>query len=187
MVVHHAHRLHVGIDNSAAHELESPVLQVLAQGIGFRGVGRDVLHDLAAVPHGLAAYKPPNICVEAAKLLLDGQECSGVAHGGTNLQAISYDPGVPQQGLDFLFAEAGDPDRGEVGESFPIAISFIEDGGPTQPSLGALQDEELEVLVVIVDRNSPFVVVVFQIEVSHPLSPAAALFDFGFSFHCRFN
>ena len=89
--------------------------------------------------------------------------------------------------LDFLFAEAGDPDRGEVGESFPIAISFIENDRPTQPSLGALQDEELEVLVVIVDRNSPFVVVVFQIEVSHPLSPGAAFFDFGFSFHSRFN
>ncbi len=177
----------MGIDNGTAHELESSLLQVLAQGVGFQGGGRDVLHDLAAVPYGLAAYEPPNIFVEAAKLLLNGQECSGVAHGGTNLQAISYNPRVPQQGLDFLFAEAGDPDRGEVGESFPIAISFFENGGPTQPGLGTLQDEELEMLVVIVDRNSPFVVVVFQIEVSHPLSPGAALFDFGFSFHCNFN
>ncbi len=187
MVVHHANRLHVGINNGAAHELETPLLQIVAQGVGFRGGGRDVLHDLAAVPQGLAAYKPPNICIEAAKLLLDGQECLGVAHGGTDLQAISYDPGVPQQVLDFPFAEASDPDRGEVGESFPMTVSFFENGGPTQPGLGALQDEELEVLVIIVDRNSPFVVVVFQIEVSHPLSPGAALFDFGFSFHCNFN
>src|SRR5436309_3554017 len=49
VVVHHAHRLHEGVADGAAHEFEPPPSQVFAHGIRCRGIGRYVPHRLPGV------------------------------------------------------------------------------------------------------------------------------------------
>ena len=41
MVIHHAGGLHVGIANGGAEEFETTFFHVLADGIGYRGAGRE--------------------------------------------------------------------------------------------------------------------------------------------------
>lgn len=43
MVVHHTRRLHVRIDHGTSDELKAPFLEVFADGIGKRGIGRGIL------------------------------------------------------------------------------------------------------------------------------------------------
>src|SRR5262245_1900434 len=48
MVVHHAHRLHEGVHDRGADELEAALLQVLGQRVGHFGARRDVALAAAA-------------------------------------------------------------------------------------------------------------------------------------------
>ena len=43
VIIDHAHCLHVRVNDGAAHELEAPTLQVLAEGVGLRGSGGNIL------------------------------------------------------------------------------------------------------------------------------------------------
>src|SRR3989442_12595840 len=67
MVVDHADRLHVGIADGRADELEAALREILAQRIGLHRLHR---HLVAAVDQRLSFHKAPDISVEAAELLL---------------------------------------------------------------------------------------------------------------------
>src|SRR6185369_10006101 len=55
VIVHHPHRLHVGVNDGGAHEAESALLQVLAERIGFGRAGGNLLRGFPAVHFGLPA------------------------------------------------------------------------------------------------------------------------------------
>jgi hypothetical protein len=42
MVIHHADGLHEGVTDGRTDESKAALLQVLAQGVGFRGAGRNL-------------------------------------------------------------------------------------------------------------------------------------------------
>jgi hypothetical protein len=56
VIVDHAHRLHVGVDDGASDEAKSALLQVAAHGVGCRGAGRDLLDSIPGVSDRPAAY-----------------------------------------------------------------------------------------------------------------------------------
>src|SRR5262249_57026659 len=95
VVVDHADRLHVGVDDRRADEAEAPALQVLAERVGFRGGRRNLPRLLPTVHPGAPADELPAVGVETAELLLDREKPPRVGDRGFDLQAISYDGRIP--------------------------------------------------------------------------------------------
>ena len=98
--------------------------------------------------------------VEAAELFLDFERDVGVFDGGVNLEFVSDDAGIFEQFGDFLGSVTGDCFDIEIIERYPVRVSAFKDGFPAEASLCSFEDEQFEQVAIIVDRHSPFVVVV---------------------------
>ena len=68
MIIHHSRRLHEGVADRGANELEAALQEVAAHGVTFRRPGRDILHRPSTIHDGLSPNELPEIAVEAAKL-----------------------------------------------------------------------------------------------------------------------
>jgi len=88
MIVDQANGLHEVIANGAADKLEAAFLQILAHGIRFGCFVGHFLDGLASILLGLMADKFPNLSLKSAKLMLNGQKCSGVLYGGIDLESV---------------------------------------------------------------------------------------------------
>ena len=139
MIVHHAHRLHEGVADRAAHKLETSPFQVLAHGIRFRGLRRDFLDRLPGVLLWLVADKSPNVLVKRAEFVLHGQEHFRILDGSLDLQPVADDPGIGQQAPSLFLAVLGDDGRIEIVEGFPVVLSFFQNRLPTQTRLRLLR------------------------------------------------
>src|SRR5512136_544184 len=78
VVVDHAGRLHVRVDDRRADELESPRLKVLADGVRQGRLGRHLGERPQACEHRLAPDEPPDVAVEGSELLPDLEKTLGV-------------------------------------------------------------------------------------------------------------
>src|SRR3954447_25768479 len=88
VIIHHADRLHEGIADGRADELEAALEEILAQRVRLRGFCR---HCPAGVDARRAADEAPHISVEAAELLLHGEKGPGIGNGRVDLQAVAHD------------------------------------------------------------------------------------------------
>src|SRR5712671_226972 len=103
MIVGHPDRLHVGIADGRADELEAALEQVLAERVRFRGADGN----LVSLQHDrLAADEAPDIGVEAAEFLLYREKGARVGHGAIDLQLVADDAGVLHQFPFFSGVEA---------------------------------------------------------------------------------
>ena len=68
MVVDHARRLHEGVADGRADEVEAALFQILAHGVRFGVCARHLLQRLPRVLLGLAADKLPDVGIKAAEL-----------------------------------------------------------------------------------------------------------------------
>src|ERR1700704_1154911 len=80
VVVHHADRLHVRVNDGRTNETESSTLEVLADCIRLGGSRRNLPHRLPSVELGTSLDKTPAIGIETAELLLDFKKFACVAH-----------------------------------------------------------------------------------------------------------
>lgn len=94
VVVDHADGLHEGITNGGPHKIESPLFEIFAQSIGERRPGRNVRHGFSRVLNRDAIDKSPEIGIERAEDLRDGQGATGIADGRFNLEAVAHYPCV---------------------------------------------------------------------------------------------
>jgi hypothetical protein len=115
----------------------------------------------------------PDPGVEAAELLLDGEERPGVGDGSGDLEPVADDSGVGEQQRGLFGAIAGDGRGVELSEGRAIPLALFEDGLPTETCLGAFEDEQLEESAVVMDRYAPLLVVVADQRL--PGSPLTAL------------
>ena len=99
---------------------------------------------------------------EAALLLLKFQISTRVADRGFDLQSIAHDARIPHQPRYLALAEACDALRIEARERRAIALTLVEDRRPRQPRLSALQNQELELSLIVPDRDAPFGVVILM-------------------------
>ena len=102
MVVDHAGRLHVGVDDGRADEAEASLLQVLANRLGERRRGGDLLQAPPRVLDRRAVDERPDVAGEAALLLLHLEEGLGVGDRGPHLEPVAHDAGIGEQRLDPL-------------------------------------------------------------------------------------
>src|SRR5882672_1374778 len=156
MIVDHADGLHHGVTDSRADEIETALAKVLAHGVGFGGTSRDLSEGFPAVPNGLAVDEAPEISVEAAELFLDGEEGFGVLDRGLDLQTVSNNAGVSEERFGLAGVVSGDLARIKSVECTAIVVPFVQNGGPTQAGLGALENEKLEQQPVVMNGHAPF-------------------------------
>ncbi len=97
-------------------------------------------------------------------LALQLEKRPSVGDGARDLETIAHDIGIREQPLDLARIETRDLRRIESGERLAIAFAFFENRGPREPSLGALERQELEEQVIIVHGHAPFGVVVGDLE-----------------------
>jgi hypothetical protein len=164
VVVHHSGRLHERVTDGGADELEAASNQIAAKGLRNRGYRRYLPPRRPAVLDRVALDEPPEVCIEAPVLALDGQDRARVADGRLDLAPVPDDAVVGEQALD---ARGGEPRnaRGfEIREGAPVAGALAQDRRPAQPGLCALEGEELEEPDVVVEGNTPFLVVVADVE-----------------------
>src|SRR5579859_2036130 len=161
MVVDHSRGLHQRVANRGADEAEAALRQVFAQCVGLFRARRNLA--LPGVLFRFAIDKAPDVRVEAAKFLLRLQERTGVADGGSDLQAIADDAGVSEQLPHFLCPVAGHFFGIESVEYFLIALPFAQHGVPAQSRLRAFQSQHLKPSVVVVQRHAPLFVVIGNI------------------------
>ena len=171
----------MGIYDATSDELESSFLEVFAESIGFRRSCRDVFHRFATVLDGSSSHKLPDVVVETTELLLHGEKSLGIRDGGRDLESISNDAWILEEGSDFSLVEARDLGRIEVGESLAVGVALVQHGGPAQSRLSPLEDEKLEVLPIVVNRNPPLRVVISQVELTDTFRPSTPLHSPDFS------
>jgi TolB-like protein len=164
VVVHHPHRLHVGVADGAADEAETAPLQIPAQGVRYRRADRYLLHAAPTVLDRPAFHEAPLIGIESAELFLHFQKCTCIGYGRCHLQAIADDAGVGQEFRHRSFVETGHFFGVEAAKGGAIGHPFAQDGDPGEPGLGTFQDQEFEQEPVVVDRHAPFLVMVGLVE-----------------------
>src|SRR6266705_3276376 len=174
MVVDHADCLHESVDDGRADKTETAPLEVLADRIRRPRAGRHLPHAAPAVLQRPPAGEAPEISVEGAEFPLHVEEGAGVADGGLDLEAIAHDPRVAEQPFDVAGAKARHLDRVEPGEGAAIVLPLVEDRGPGQPGLRALEYQELEQAAVVVDRDTPLHIVIADVQFAAE-TPRAAL------------
>jgi hypothetical protein len=162
VVVDHADCLHVRVDHRRAHEAEAAALEILAERVGFARGGRNLPMRPPAIHSRLAADELPAVGVEAAELVPHGEERAGVFHRGLDLLAITDDRRVDEQLVDPLRVVSRHLLRIEVAERAAIPLALAEHDRPAQSGLGRFEHEEFEVLPIVVCRNAPLAVVVFD-------------------------
>ncbi len=160
MVIDHADRLHVCVNDRRSHKSKPPDFQVLTEQLGFLRYGRDLAHLLPPIEDGFVSDKLPDVSVEAYEFFLHFQESLRVVDRGADLEFIADDIRVLQQALEIRFGIAGNLLRDKIRKCPPVPCAPFQDGRPTETGLRALQHQEFKVLLVVVYRHTPFIVVV---------------------------
>src|SRR5215471_2971976 len=100
VVVDHAGRLHVRVDDRAADEAEAALLELLAERVGLRRSRRHLLLVRPAILQRLAADEGPQVLGEAAVLRLEIQVRTRVGDGRGDLEPVAHDVRILQQPRD---------------------------------------------------------------------------------------
>src|SRR5207247_322632 len=119
----------------------------------------------------------PHIAIERPELLLHGEKGARIRDRGLDLLAIADDARVIQQARDAAPVESRDRLGIEARERSAVALALAQDRDPGEACLCGLEHQELEQLAVVVQRHSPFAVVVFDVDWLGP-DPVASLHVF---------
>src|SRR2546426_21924 len=163
--------------DGGTHEAESAVFHVLAERIGFGRGGGYLLHDFPAVHFRLAADKAPRIRIKTSQLVLNCENRPRVAYGRLDLLTVSNDSWIEQQFLNAFLGISRHFVGIELAESAAIGFTLVQDYRPAQSSLRRFQNKELEMFAIIVDRYTPFTIVIFEHQGIAFADPPASLLD----------
>ena len=160
MVVDHTGSLHESVANRSAHKFESPLLEGFAHGIRFGCAGRNFGYGLIVMVDGLIAGKLPDKPVERTKLRDHTQKSSGVGYGGAYFGLVTYDGSVLHQLPDFTFGVRCNFHGIKLIKRPAEILPLVEHCSPAQPCLEGIEHHEFKQLAVVVQRNTPFGVVI---------------------------
>ena len=163
MVVYHADCLHEGVADGRADEIEAVVLQVPAHLFGYSGLRRDLPDAVPAVLDRDIVDIAPQVACKRRIFFEKLQESAGVFDRGLYFQAIADDAGVLHQAVNIFLAVAGDAPGIEVVERLAIVVPLPQDGQPAETGLGAFEDQHLEEPAIVVQRDTPLLVVIGNI------------------------
>jgi hypothetical protein len=160
MVIHHPHSLHKGVTHRWSNEIKAASPEILAHGLGFGGLSRNILDAIPRVLDWGAAHKSPDVAIEAVKFPLHLEHRLRIANGRFDLEPVAYNPGVFHQRSNFVRLVPRNSGRIKAAESLSIGFTLSQNRGPTQSSLRAFKDKELKEHAIVVLWNTPLGVVV---------------------------
>jgi len=137
VIVHQSSRLHVGIPDCWPDETESPLLEIFAQRLGFRGRSWNLARSFPASEYGRPSDKPPAVGVKAAELLLDLENRASIPHRGLDFHSVANDLRISQKGPNFSLGIARDLLGIEPVERPPVTFPLLQHKRPVQPGLRA--------------------------------------------------
>src|SRR5258706_3811103 len=185
VIVHHSNRLHVRITDCRPNEAESPELEVLAECVGFGRSRWNLPRSLPVVRLGPPADKAPAVGVEVPEPFLDLEKCACVSHCGIDLHPVANDLRIGCESLDFSLGIARDFLGIEFVERAAIPFPLFQHERPVQSGLRAGEHEDLEMLAVAMNGDTPFAIVIFQEQRTIRSGPGAPLIDWPQAVHFR--
>jgi hypothetical protein len=99
---------------------------------------------LPAVPEWPTIHELPDICIEAAELILYPDECSGIPDCGSYLEPIADNPGIRKEFAHFKIIISGNHSGIKIIESAAEVFPLPQDGFPTETGLRPLKNQEFE-------------------------------------------
>src|SRR6185503_14196519 len=142
VVVHHADRLHEGVDRRRSDEAEAAFPEILRERLGT------------------LRRETPDVPGKAAELAFHFQHAPRVLDGGVDLAGMAHDACVRQQTPALARAVRGDLPEVEAVERAAVVVALGEDRVPGQSGLRALERQTFEELALVAHRHAPFLVVV---------------------------
>src|SRR5579864_6862945 len=173
VVVHHADRLHEGIDDGRPAKFEAAARKLLRDLAGKLGLGRYLLDAAQAIDLGAAVDEVPQELREARAFVHDREPGARGKDRPLDLETIAHDALVLHQSLDLFGRVASDLGGFEGVEGAAEIIALAQDGDPGEAGLEAVENELLEKRAVVVLRHAPFLVVIGDVERILP-GPGAA-------------
>src|SRR5688500_4537579 len=140
VTVHHAARLHGGLDRRRPEEPEAQLLHALRHDGG-----------LVIAPQQLA---------QRTALVVQCERGARVRDRGFDLRPVADDAGVPEQPLHVVVTERGDGSDVEPRERGAERLALAQDRDPREPRLERLEHDALEQRALVRHRHAPLVVVV---------------------------
>ena len=162
MVVYHTNRLHKGVNNRWSDKFKTFFEKSVAELFGKGRKGWNSCHSSVFIDDGFVVDKAPTKSVEATILFLDSKNRVGICDSGMNLQLITNNAFILKKRLEFSFVIPSNRLDIEVVKSFSEVFALIENRSPAKSCLHRFQGQSFEECLVIVARNSPFVVMVIH-------------------------
>lgn len=119
----------------------------------------------------------PEVAVKTPPLPLDGPEYPGVVYGRADFQLIADNAGILLQLIQFFRAVSADLLQLKAIESLSEGLLLVEDTLSGELRLEAFQNQHFKQLMVIVDGNAPFFIVVSDVKWILGVSPTASAFS----------
>ncbi len=160
MIVDQTCCLKVRVDDGRANEAEAATDEVATDLVRQGRLGRHTVKARPAIHEWVVIHKAPDVAIEAAKLALDSDKPSRVGDRGTDLSRVPNNARIGHQLLDFALVVSGHNHGVELSVEPTVVRSPLENCQPAQARLRGLQNEKLEMLPVVVNRDRPFLVVV---------------------------
>jgi hypothetical protein len=93
---------------------------------------------------------------------LNREKRSRVADSRFDFHPVSNDRRIRSECLDSILRVSRHLPRIELAEGAAIAFPFLEHDRPTEPRLRRFEHEEFEVLAIVMNRHTPFAIVILQ-------------------------
>src|SRR5262249_36589132 len=155
---------HKGVADRRSDKREAALLQILAHRVALLRARRHLV--LPTILYRSASNETPDKRVERAEFFLYRQERLRIRYRRIHLQPIAHDAGILHQRRDLGFAIPRYLLRVEAIEDLAITLALIQNRGPTQPGLRALQNQQFEKRPIVVVRDTPFLVVIQDVLIS---------------------
>ena len=128
------------------------------------GVRAGTLRTFHGFTFGLPSDKLPYVAIEGAELLLHAQEGFGVLDGRCDLQLVAHDARIGKERIRLSRPIVSGNALGiKVMEGSTVIVALVEDCAPTQSGLRAFQNKEFKECSIVMDGNTPLLVVVADV------------------------
>jgi len=121
---------------------------------------RDIFILFPAIDSGFSSCELPDIGIKAAERFLYFQECLSVPYSCIDFLAIAYNAGIGKQCLPFVISISGNFISVEIVKGLAKIVPLFQNGGPAQSCLKTIQHDEFKQGSVIMNRYTPFFIVI---------------------------
>src|SRR6476620_11797324 len=144
MIVNHADRLHVCVDDCRSDKAEAAALEIADECVRFGGRCGNLSQRFPPILPRPAIDELPAVRVETSEFFLHGQKRSRILHRGGNLQPVSDDPWLGGQLVNPSRRISRDLRWFELTECAAVALALVEDDRPAESRLRGFENEALE-------------------------------------------